>query len=112
LANPILRTFVQLVSAAVLVVVVFVAYCAFSERSAERSAREFCGALRVGMAVEPLEFRALAAGASKRQTKWIKLPDESPWLPVTFTGAFPMSRHICSVHGSPTLTKSEYVYLD
>jgi len=112
MANVIVRTFVQRVSAAVLLVVAFLAYCSLAERSAERKAREFCGALHVGMAVETLEVQALAAGASERQTKWHKLPYDNPSLPVIFTGALPMSRHICSVHGSPTLVKAEYVYLD
>lgn len=112
MTNVIVRTCVQLVSAAVFVVGAFSAYCSLAEKSAERKAREFCGALHAGMVVETLDVQALAAGASERQTKWVKLPYDNPWLPVTFTGAFPMSRHICSVHGSPTLVKAEYVYLD
>jgi len=110
--NPIIRAGVQLVSFAVVLVAVFVAYCAIAERSAEGKAREFCGGLQIGMSVGPLESRAFAAGASKRQTKWIFLPYQSPALPVTFTGAFPMSRHMCWVQGSPKLVKAEYVYLD
>lgn len=108
----ILRTFVQLASAVVLVVIALVAYCFFSEKSAERKARAFCGMLYVGMSVETLDLQALAAGASERQTRWVRLPYDTPWLPVTFTGALPMSRHICSVHGAPTLLKAEYVHLD
>jgi len=111
-AKPIIRALVQLVSGAIVLVVLFAAYCSIAERLAEHKAREFCEGLRVGMPVESLESRALADGAWQRQTKWIRLPDQTPVLPVTFTGAFPMSRHICWVHGSPTLEKAEYVYLD
>ncbi|MGM9483291.1 hypothetical protein ACS5PN_18995 [Roseateles sp. NT4] len=107
-----MRTSVQLATAAVVAIAAFAAYCSLAERSAERKAREFCGALQVGMAVEPLELQAIRAGASQRQTQWIKLPREDAVLTVTFTGAFPLSRHICNVHGSPTLARSEYVYLD
>lgn len=73
------------------------------------------GFLRItegGMPVESLEMQAIAAGASQWQTKWFKPPGEDAVLSVTFTGAFPLSRHICNVHGSPTLAKLEYVYLD
>ena len=112
MANPFIRTVIQLASAMFLAVTVVMTYCSLAERSAERKARDFCSTLQVGMSVESLESRALAAGASERQTKWIKWPDQDPWLPVTFTGAFPMSRHLCSIAGSPTLVKAEYRYLD
>jgi len=102
----------QLASGAIVLLVLFGTYCSIAENSAERKAREFCQGLRVGMSVESLESRALADGAAQRQTKWIRLRYQVPALPVTFTGAFPMSRHICWVHGSPTLEKADYVYLD
>ena len=110
--KAIVRTFIQLVSAAVLLVVAVLAYCSFAERSAEGKAREFCGALRVGMPVEALYAQAIAAGASERQTKWVKVPYDGAWMGVTFTGALPLSRHVCSVQGSPTLLRAYYVYLD
>lgn len=111
-ANPIIRTLVQIVSAAVALLVLFATYCWIAERSAEHKAREFCERLRVGMPVESLESRALADGAWQRETKWVRLAYQAPTLPVAFTGAFPMSRHICWVQGSPTIEKAEYVYLD
>jgi hypothetical protein len=98
-AGLVVRTIVQVASAALLAVAAFWAYCEYAETSAEGKARDFCRVLHVGMAVETLDMQAFAAGASERQTKWVKLPNDDPWLPVTFTGAF-MSRHICSVHGS------------
>lgn len=112
MANPIIRTLVQIVSAALALLVLFAMYCSIAESSAEHKARAFCDGLRVGMPVESLESRALADGARQRQTKWVRLPYQAPALPVTFTGAFPMSRHICWVRGSPTIEKAEYVYLD
>lgn len=99
-------------TAAIVVVVAFIAYCSVAENSAERKARAFCAELHVGMNVAPLRQRALDAGASERQTQWLHVPDQSPWLPVTFTGAFPLSRHVCSMTGSPTLVSAKYVYLD
>jgi hypothetical protein len=112
MATPLVRAFVQLATAALFVVGVFVAYCAFAERSAERKARSFCGDLRPGVAVADLQVRAVTEGASQRLTKWAYPENESAWLPVVFTGALPMSRHICWVTGSPALETAKYVYLD
>lgn len=112
MATQVVRALVQLMTAAIAMVAAFIAYCSVAESRAEHKARDFCAELQVGMDVGPLKLRALDAGASERQTKWIHIPDQSPWLPVTFTGAFPPSRHICSVTGSPKLVSAKYVYLD
>lgn len=112
MATPVIRAFVQFATAALLVVGVFVTYCAIAEKSAERKARAFCGGLHVGASVADLQVQAVAAGASQRLTKWAYSENESAWLPVIFTGAFPMSRHICWVTGAPKLETAKYVYLD
>jgi hypothetical protein len=112
MATPVTRAFVQFATAALLLVGAFVTYCAMAEKSAERKARAFCGDLRVGASVADLQVRAVTAGASQRLTKWAYFEDGSAWLPVIFTGAFPMSRHICWVTGAPKLETAKYVYLD
>ena len=113
MAHPVARNFFLLTTAAVVAIALFVAYCSFSERLAERKARAFCEALQVGMSVESLKAQALADGASGKQTQWLeRLSGESPVLTVVFTGAFPVSRHVCNVYGAPAVVRSEYIYLD
>ena len=112
MTTPLMRALVQIATAALLVLGAFLIYCAIAEKSAERKARAFCGDLHVGASVADLQARALAAGASPRLTKWAHSENESAWLPVIFTGAFPMSRHICWVTGAPKLETAKYVYLD
>jgi len=112
MATPVIRALVQFAAVALLLVGAFVTYCAIAEKSAERKARAFCGDLHVGASVADLQARAVTAGASQRLTEWAYPENGSAWLPVIFTGALPMSRHICWVTGAPKLEAAKYVYLD
>ena len=112
MAHPIIRAVVQILSGIVVVIAVLVAYAAYSEYKAERSAVEFCASVSVGEDAEKLLAKATASGADRQQTRWRTSTDEDPWLPVTFTGATPLSRHICSIKAKGTIKSYHYVYID
>lgn len=112
MAHSKIRVSVQILSAAVALVVALVAYAAYTEHNAKRLATEFCGSVKVGENADLLFKRAIASGADQRQTRWFAPLNEDRWLPVTFTGFTPLSRHICSVKAATTVKSFEYVYLD
>jgi len=112
MAHPIVRSWVQILTAAVLIAIALVAYLAYAEWNAERKAREFCSVVKTGEDVSSLLERALASGADERHTRWAKSSTGEAWLPVTFTGFTPISRHICSIEGSDKISSAKYVYLD
>lgn len=112
-ASLLKRTVVQLMPTFVLIVVAVVGYAFFAESRAETKARDFCRSVPAGQATEGLVERALAAGANKRMTRWIKVHDTEDWLPITFSGSTPLSRHICSVSATANrVTQTDYVCLD
>jgi hypothetical protein len=112
MAHPIVRAGVHIFSWVVVLIAALATYAAYSENKAERSAIEFCASVRVGEDTETLLAKAKASGADEQQTRWITLTGEDPWLPVTFTGATPLSRHICSIKAKGTIKSLHYVYLD
>lgn len=91
----------------------FIAYAAYSERMASGQAEAFCGAIAAGADMEGLLEQALGQGADARQTRWVALAEGDVQLSATFAGASPMSRHICQVtarHGR--VVGTALVYLD
>lgn len=96
-----------------LLLVLALAYIAHAESEAESRARDFCATVRPGDGTDGLAEKAWAAGADRRMTRWLKSPGAADWLPVTFTGLFPYSRHLCSIEAAAKqVTKAEYGYLD
>lgn len=112
MAHPVVRALVQIATLGVVGVLVLAGYAGVAEYRAEKHARAFCDATRVGEKSDSVWARARQAGADQRQTRWIEPPGEPRWLPVTFTGFTPISRHICSVKASDIVTQARYVYLD
>jgi hypothetical protein len=104
---------VQIVTLFVLGMAALIAYAWYAEERAENKARLFCETEKEGASTENLMGRAIEAGADARQTRWFKRSGEPDWLPVTFTGALPLSRHICSIRSTDgKLSEARYVYLD
>ena len=104
---------VQILTAGVLIVTALVIYIAHAEHNAKQKAQAFCDALHIGAPTAGLIEQAIEAGADKKMTQWFNRPDEPDWLPVTFTGIPPLSRHICAVEAvKGKLTGAEYHYLD
>ena len=112
MARPIFRAAVQILSGVAVLIAVLVIYAAHSEYKAKRSAVEFCESVSVGEDAQTLLARATASGADIQQTRWHTSTAESLWLPVTFTGASPLSRHICSIEAKGTIKSYHYVYHD
>ncbi|WP_396271105.1 hypothetical protein [Ideonella sp.] len=102
----------QFVTATVLVATMLIGYGWFTESQAKARAREFCEGIRVGEPAAPLLERAYAAGADQEQTHWFRAETDEAELSVTFTGATPFSRHICSIRGADFVKESRYAYLD
>lgn len=101
------------VLALVLLLGLFMAYSAYSERGASGKAEAFCGAIPAGADIEGLHEQALAQGADERQTRWTTLDAGEALLSVTFEGAPPFSRHICQVTSRQgRVARTELVYLD
>ena len=84
----------------VLAFMVYLGYCSYSERRAEKQAQQFCESIKEGDATDNLLQRALASGADSQVTVWNKGEGRADWLPVTFVGPPPFSRHLCSVYAS------------
>lgn len=104
---------VQIATIFILIIAALIGYAAYCENWAEKHANEFCAQLKVGQEVRGLLEQAIAAGADVRRTKWHTVQYEGEFLPIIFTGATPVSRHICSVMAlNGKITKKEYVYLD
>ncbi|WP_457098146.1 hypothetical protein [Lysobacter sp. P5_B9] len=98
--------------ALVLVFGLFVGYAAFSERSASGKAEDFCRTTVPGSATAALLDSAISHGADTVHTKWYQ-SDGQDQLPVTFSGATPLSRHICWVKAAQgRVVSSRVVYLD
>ena len=112
MAQPVVRAVVGIFSGIVVLVIALVAYAVYAESSAERRAKNFCQSVQVGENANGLLERAKAEGADERQTRWFTPMDEDRWLPVTFTGFTPLSRHICSIKATNTVKSAMYVYLD
>lgn len=91
----------------------FIAYAAYSERGASGRAKTFCGAVPAGADAEGLREQALAQGADARQTRWTPLDGGDAQLSATFVGAPPFSRHICQVTARQgRVVRTGLVYLD
>jgi hypothetical protein len=101
------------VVALVIVFGLFIGYVAYSERSSSDKAAEFCHPIAVGSSITGILERAISLGADDRQTKWLRDSDAYDQLPVTFTGATSMSRHICWVSAKDgRVVSRKVVYLD
>lgn len=107
---------VAMVQLATLFILLFIAlggYAAYSENRAEKHANRFCADHKIGEEVKGLLEKAIAAGADERRTKWRTVQNEDDSLAVIFTGATPISRHICSIRAVDGKIKEiEYAYLD
>lgn len=91
----------------------FIAYAAYSERAVSGQVAAFCGAIAAGADAEGLHAQALAQGADARQTRWTPLDGGETQLSATFVGAPPFSRHICQVTARQgRVVRTERVYLD
>ncbi len=112
MAHPVFRFLARPVVAVALAALALLAYASYAERAAEARARAFCSGLSLGDAPESLLRKAAAAGAEARHTRWFRSEGQESWLPVTFTGAFPLSRHICSVRATSVIQSAEYLHLD
>lgn len=82
--------------ALLVVVVLFAAYGIQAERAAARKADSLCASLSPGDEAGGLRDRAIAEGASERQTRWMSA-DGVDTLFITFVGIPPFSRHQCYV---------------
>jgi len=99
--------------ALVLMLGLLAAYAGFTERRAAEQAQAFCAAAALGMAVPGLRAQALAQGAHAGQTRWSPQADGSEQLWATFTGVFPLSRHICLVTArAGQVVEARLAYLD
>lgn len=107
-----MRRLIRTLVVLLLVVVAFAGYASIAESRAESTARMFCEDTRIGESMDAVFDRARAAGSDERQTRFMKLPSGERWLPVTFTGAFPLSRHVCSVHGGGVVSEFKYMHMD
>jgi hypothetical protein len=104
---------IQMGAIFILIAAALIAYAVYSENRAEKHANEFCDRLKVGQEVKGLLEHAVAAGADDRRTRWHTVQHDGESLPIVFTGATPISRHVCSVMAlNGKLTQKEYVYLD
>jgi hypothetical protein len=112
MARPIFKAIVQIISSVIVLGAGLISYAGYAEHTAMRKAIEFCSSIRIGEKADTLLERARASGAHERLTYWIEPRDEDRWLPVTFTGFTPFSRHICSIKATNIVTKFKYVYLD
>ena len=98
--------------AIVLVFGLFLGYIAYSEHSASGKADAFCQAIAAGSDASALLSSAAAYGADAVHTKWSRL-DGQDQLPITFSGATPLSRHICWVKAANgRVVSARVVYLD
>ena len=101
-------------AAAALVIVfgLFIGYIAYSEHSSSDKAAKFCRPIAVGSSISGIFERAISQGADTRQTKWF-VADAYDQLPVTFTGATGLSRHICWISAKDgRVVSRKVVYLD
>ena len=98
--------------ALILVFGLFLGYAAYSERAATGKAEAFCQTITAGSDASTLLDSAIAHGADTVHTKWFRTDDQDQ-LPVTFSGATPLSRHICWVKAAEgRVVSSRVVYLD
>ena len=66
-----------------------------------------------GAGAAALQAQALAQGAHAGQTRWSPQADGSEQLWATFTGVFPLSRHICLVTArAGQVVEARLAYLD
>ena len=91
---------------------VLMAYAVYAEHSGEARAMEFCATVKIGENADAILERAISAGADMRQTRWRLPQNDDQYLPVTFTGVTPMSKHICWIRATTAVKSFEYVYLD
>jgi hypothetical protein len=87
-------------------------YAAYAEKKAYRQASTFCSTVHAGSAVEGLLERAIAAGASEQQSRWMEWQGSDTLL-ATYTGVPPFSRHICSVTAQGgRVVEAKLAYID
>ncbi len=112
MAHPFLRKLGKLVLVGLGLILLTVGYAVYAEHAAKSRAQDFCSALSVGASAEPLLETAKSKGADARHSRWIQRDGADRWLPVTFVGLAPFSRHICSVDATDAIKSFKYVYLD
>jgi hypothetical protein len=101
------------VVALVVVFGLFIGYVAYSEHSSSDKAAEFCRPIIVGSSISGVLEQAISLGADKHQTKWLRVTGAYDELPVTFTGATGMSRHICWISAKDgRVVSHKVIYLD
>jgi hypothetical protein len=108
----IVKALVQILLGVIVFIVGLIFYVAYAEHSAMRNATEFCASVSIGERADRLLERARASGADERKTRWFEPRYDDRSLSVTFTGAVPLSRHICSIKATNVVTSAQYVYLD
>lgn len=107
-----LKSIVRIAGAALISVTAFGAYVGHVEHRAKNLALEFCRSVQVGQNADALLEQARSMGADDRMTRWSDVREGGRWLPVTFTGFTPFSRHICSIDATSHVTSLRYAYLD
>ena len=112
MSSPKLRKVAMTMAVAVLLFIGYVGYSAYAEGRAKDQAQAFCATVKVGDATDSLLQRAIASGADQRHTRWFSPPNEDRWLPVTYIGTPPFSRHMCSIKATNTVVSAQYSYLD
>ncbi|MBN9340559.1 MAG: hypothetical protein J0H52_10810 [Comamonadaceae bacterium] len=89
------------------------AWCVAQEHRATERAQAFCAAALPGADAASLQAQALAQGAHAGQTRWSPQADGGEQLWATFTGVFPLSRHICLVTArAGQVVEARLTYLD
>lgn len=99
-----IRAWVQIVTAFIMLVVVTAAYTFYAQNRGEKQARDFCATVPIGSATAGLVEKAAEAKAQSYTNRWFPGMNEyeNDKLLVTFSGFNPISRHVCSIGASKT----------
>jgi hypothetical protein len=109
-----IRAWVQIVTAFIVLIVVMAAYGAYAENRGEKQARDFCASVPIGSATAGLVEKAAEAKAQPYMNRWYpgRNEYENDRLSVTFTG-FLLSRHKCIIEASKSkVVVTRYLYID
>lgn len=99
--------------AILLVLGALLGYATYAEQIASRKSETFCQSIQIGSDAKFLQGNAIEAGAASYQTKWFTPKGENAQLSATFTGVFPLSRHICWIEARDgRVISKKTIYLD
>lgn len=112
LSTPIgfVKPLVKAIFATFIVFSIFIGTARYLEHSAQTKAIQFCASMSIGTRTTQLLEQALTADADKKHTHWFHHEKTNiAWLPVTFIGIPPFSRHYCSVEARNGIIISKQV---